>query len=107
MSEQLAITTVMLGACFGIGWIAWVVATNIRRSKTAKSQAEVQARLLDKFGSGRDLIEYMQTEAGRRFVESVAIDRVNPFGRILGSIQVGLILTLLGLAFLLMRAKVT
>ena len=106
MNEAIAIMIVLLGASFGVGWIAWVVATNIRLTKTAKAQAEVQARLLEKFGSGRDLIEYMQTEAGRHFVEAVASERANPFGRILGAVQVGLILTLLGLAFLLMRMRV-
>jgi len=44
MNEAIAIMIVLLGFSFGVGWIAWVVATNIRLTKTAKAQAEVQAR---------------------------------------------------------------
>ena len=38
-------------------WIAWVIFSTIRY-KIAKLQAEVQTRLLEKVGSGQDLLAY-------------------------------------------------
>lgn len=106
MREDAALLFGFLGFFFLIGWVIWVVATNIQRNKTAKARAEVQAKLLDRFGSSHELLEYMQSDAGKRLIESATIERTNPFGRILGSVQVGLILLCLGAAFLLLRLKV-
>ena len=88
-----------------IGWLAWVIASNVRRSKVARVQAEVHAKLFDKFGSSQDLLDYLRSEAGQRFLESATIEHARPFGRILGSIQAGVILTLVGIGFLFLRGQ--
>lgn len=89
-------------------WIFWVVFSNIRRHKVAKVQAEVHAKLLDKIGSSQELLAFVNTEAGRRFLESATIEQVktNPFGRILTSVQAGLILALLGIALLFLARPI-
>jgi len=52
-------------------WIAWVIFSTIRRYKIAKLQAEVQSRLLDKVGSGQELLAYAQN-GGRKVPVGVA-----------------------------------
>jgi hypothetical protein len=60
----------------------------------------VHNKLLDRLTSNEELLTYMQTAAGKRFLESapiaVAAEPVTtlnaPIGRMLGSVQVGLIL---------------
>ncbi len=91
-----------------IGWIAWVIFSNIRRYKIARYQAEVHSKLLEKFGRSEELLAYLESDAGKRFLESASIEqgKTNPFGRILGAVQAGLILTLAGAALLFLRSRV-
>ncbi len=84
-----------------IAFIFWVVFGTIRRYKVSKFQAEIQTKMLEKFGSSQDLLAYLQSDAGRSFLESTTMEKTNPLARIINSVQSGLILSLLGLAFFL------
>jgi hypothetical protein len=86
-----------------IGWVFWVVATNIRRSKVARHVAELHSKLLDKCTASQDVITYLESVAGRRFLESTATEGANPVARILNAIQAGAITTFFGIAILLAR----
>jgi hypothetical protein len=88
-------------------WMAWVIFSTIRRYKIAKLQAGVQAKLLDKVGSGQELLAYAQTEAGSELIESLKVERVSPYGRIIGALQTGIVLLLFGAALLLLRNHVS
>ncbi len=99
------IVTVTLPAMFG--WFAWLIFSTIRRYKIAKLQAEVQTRLLEKVGSGQELLAYAQTETGRELLESLKVERVAPHGRIIGALQTGIILLFFGAALLLLRSHVS
>jgi hypothetical protein len=88
-------------------WIAWLIFSTIRRYKIAKVQAEVQAKLLDKVGSGQELLAYAQSDAGKQLLESLKVERVAPHGRIVGALQAGIIFLLLGGALLMLRHQVS
>jgi hypothetical protein len=67
----------------------------------------VHSKLLDRFTSNEDLLAYMQTDAGRRFLEAAPLrlpdeprSLAAPFSRILWSMQVGIVLLLTGIGFL-------
>lgn len=86
----------------GVGWIIWVIATNIRMTKLGRVQAEMQASLIERLGSSQELLAFLQTETGKRLLEAAPPSpepRRNPISRILTSVQVGIILTALGGAF--------
>ncbi len=107
MPGEEMIPIVIVPVIFGvIGWIAWSAFNAIRRFKIAKLQAEVQTRLLDRFGSSQDLLAYAQTEAGRHFLDSLSVERSSAYGRIIGAIQTGIILLFFGLALFLLRNRV-
>jgi hypothetical protein len=89
------------------GWIAWVIFSTIRRYAIAKLQAGVQTKLLEKVGSGQELLAYAQTEAGRELLESLKVERISPHGRIIGALQTGIILIFFGAALLLLRNHVS
>jgi len=88
-------------------WFAWVIFTTIRRYKIAKVQAEVQAKLLEKVGSGQELLAYAQTDTGMQLLESLKVERVAPHGRIIGALQTGIIFLTLGVALLILRSQVS
>lgn len=92
-------------------WGVRVFVENRRWSRTFKLQSDVHTKLIDKFSSNQELAAYMQTEAGRRFLEAAPIPlhdetsrRVpNAVARVLTPVQIGTVLILLGIGFLMLR----
>lgn len=82
-----------------LGWIARTVSTNRRLRETAKIQAEMQTKLLERFGTSQDMLQFLGSEAGKKFMESATLERANPHGRILGGVQAGVLLLLGGIGF--------
>ena len=87
--------------------VLWVIFSTIRRLKIAKLQGEVQSKMLETFGSSQDLLGYMQSEAGARFVQSLSVEQATPYGRILSAVQVGIVLTAVGAGLLIIRTRVS
>jgi hypothetical protein len=78
-----------------------VIVETRRKQNTAKAQADVQTKFLDKLGSSRELIDFSGSEGGKKFMESLGMEKagMGPLEvklRLLSSIQKGLILTLIG-----------
>jgi len=103
VTQDIAEITIPVMFC----WFAWVIFTTIRRYKIAKVQAEVQAKLLEKVGSGQELLAYAQTDTGMQLLESLKVERVAPHGRIIGALQTGIIFLMLGVALLILRYQVS
>ncbi len=80
-------------------WLIRTVVEQRRWYRTSKVHTEVHNKLLDRFTTNEDLMTYIQTDAGRRFLESAPLSieaaprQVGaPFSRILWSLQVGIVL---------------
>lgn len=104
MNEDFVIVPVISGT---IAWIIWVIFSTIRRYVTARLKASVQTKLIDKFGSSQDLLAYVQTDAGKRLMESISAERSSPYGRILGALQTGVVLIPFGLGLLFLRGRIS
>jgi hypothetical protein len=83
---------------------------NRRWSRTFKLQSEVHGRIIDKFATAQELTGYMETEAGRKFLEAAPIplrteleQMPNAVARVLTPLQIGVVMVLLGIGFLLLR----
>ena len=103
MNTEIVVFPILL---FLVGFVVWTIFSSIRRYKTTKLQAGLQTKLLDKFGTGQELLAYVQSDAGKQFLESLTMEQRTPYGRILGAAQASVILILLGLAFLFLRGRV-
>ena len=87
--------------------LAWLVKTLIqhrRWSRVSKVQAEVHNKLMDRFASNEELLGYIGTPAGQRFLQTapLAVDAAqesagSPAGRILWSVQAGLVIAAAGI----------
>jgi len=62
---------VSLGFFAMIVWIVWL-GTNAK-NRRAQAQAEVQTKLIERFGSAKEFIEFLQSPAGRQFVTGVEV----------------------------------
>jgi hypothetical protein len=94
--KDVAIMLVMLGAFGTAAWMFYLVADTNKRQRRLKAQAELHGRLLDKFGSAREVVEFLQTPGGAQFVESISSDREEPASGILRSTHRGIILVIVG-----------
>src|SRR5262252_7116449 len=92
-----------------VSTIAWIIRTVIEHRKwqrMSKTHVETHTRLMERLTSNEDLIAYMQSPAGQRFLNAAPIPVEGgrmlsaPFGRILWSIQAGVVIALLGVALI-------
>lgn len=84
-------------------WLIRLIVTHRRWNRLSKVQYETHSRLLERFTSNDELLAYIQTPAGRRFLEAAPIQMQDaqpsiaaPLARILWSVQAGVILAILG-----------
>jgi hypothetical protein len=95
-------------ALVAILWLTRVFLENRRWNRIFKMQSDVHGRLIEKFTNNQDLAAYMQTEAGRKFLEAapipVAFDQKQRMPgavvRVLLPLQTGIVMVLLGLGLL-------
>lgn len=105
----------LTGFGLAIGLIAWLIRTLIdyrRWSRLAKVQTEVHTKLLDRFSSNEDLMSYIQTPAGAKFLESspIKLDAGPralgaPLARILWSLQGGVVLMAAGVGLWIVSGR--
>jgi hypothetical protein len=92
-------------------WIIRIFVDSRRWNRTYKQQSEIHGRLIEKLGTGPDLVAYMETEAGKQFLTASPIapgsasyqHMPNAVARVLTSLSGGIVMTLLGIGFLLLR----
>lgn len=92
-----------------ISLLAWIVFSTIRRYQIAKFQTSVQMKLLEKIDSSQALLAYVETEGGRRFLETLTVEQLEPttpYRRILTGVQIGITLSALGAGFLVVHSMV-
>ena len=103
MSENTTIAIIITTSVCVFGWIVWVIAVNIRRSRSSRHLAEIHSRLLDRFTGNQDLIAFLEGESGRRYFEALDCDVKAPLNRVLNGIQLGIVLVLLGISLIVVR----
>lgn len=99
--------SVLLGFVAFVGALLWLIRLlleNRRWSRAFRQQTEIHGKLIDRFATNQELLEYMNTEPGRRFLEAspipIGLDRNVPLpggmSRVIGPLQLGIVLTMLG-----------
>jgi hypothetical protein len=90
--------TIFVIVVSSLGWVVRTLVDYRRWNRLSKTQSEAHAKLLDRFTANDELIAYVQSSAGQKFLESapIALDTgaralAAPFGRILWSVQAGLV----------------
>jgi hypothetical protein len=105
--EGFTVATVVLIITSGVLFLLKTLIDQRRWSRLSKVQTDVHTKILDRFASNEDLIAYIQSPAGRKFLEStpISVDAPRamsaPISRILWSAQAGAVLTVLGIGITL------
>jgi hypothetical protein len=108
--------SVFAGFAMGIGLLVWLIRTLVdyrRWSRLARVQTDVHTTLLDRFTANDDLLAYIQSPAGAKFLQSspITLDAAPrsvgaPLGRILWSVQGGVVLMAGGIGLQVVSARV-
>lgn len=89
-------------------WLVRSIIDQRRWLRVSRTQAEVHTKLLDRLTNNEDLLAYIQTPAGRRFLESGPLltdgepkpaSAIAPVSRIIWALQAGVVLASLGVGF--------
>ncbi|HLQ75775.1 MAG TPA: hypothetical protein VK210_00375 [Terriglobia bacterium] len=99
----LAVSTVIIVLIYTLGLLIRGIINHRRWLRMSKLQTDTQTKLLDRFGSNEELLTFIQTPAGKRFLESASLPYEAgprsvsaPVGRILWSIQLGIVALIAG-----------
>lgn len=97
-------------------FLVWLVRTVIdhrRWLRLSKIQVDVHTKVLDRLSTHDDLLAYIQSPSGRRFLDSVPIEmdgQSKPTGaalaRVLWSLQAGVVLLAVGVGFWVLQQRI-
>ena len=105
------------GFGMAIGLLTWLIRTFLdyrRWNRLSKVQAEVHTRLLDRFNTNEELMAYIATPAGSKFLQSapISLDTGSrsmgaPLGRIMWALQAGLVMVAGGCGLMLASGRMS
>lgn len=115
--EMVTDVSVFAGFALAVSLIAWLIRTFIdsrRWSRLSKVQTDVHTKILDRLTSNEDLLAYMQSPAGSKFLESspIVLDPAPrslsaPISRILWTVQGGIVLLAAGVGLEIISRQLT
>jgi hypothetical protein len=84
------------------GMVAFIVWTSANaKSRRAALQADVQTRLIDKFSNAPEFVDFLNSDTGKQFLTGVdKMPQLMARDRIVGGVSRGVVMTLLGAAFI-------
>jgi hypothetical protein len=92
----------IIGTIMFFSTVIFVVWASVHaKNRKATLQAEVQTRLIDKFSNAPEFVDFLNSDTGKQFLSGIdKMPKLMARDRIVGGVSRGLILTLLGVAFI-------
>lgn len=87
----------MVGSVFIMSLIIWAIIA----WRKMKHKANLQHKLMDKFSTGPELNEFLQSSGGGKFLDFLTVGGLAPKEKLLEAISKGVIFTIVGIALLL------
>ena len=97
--DFIAPMLVLITGALVIGTIFRTQIINRRRTEEAKAWAEVQSKVIDKFGNAEDVVRFLESDAARRPRET-GNGIGSPHARILDAVHTGLLVFVGGIGLL-------
>ena len=120
--EALGVLLGGLGGFLGFGaffailvWLVRAVIQHRRWLRQSKIQSDIHTKLMDRMTTNEELLAYIQSPAGRRFLESAPMQQepdsprmgAAPVGPIIWSMMAGIVLATVGVGFRFAASSVT
>jgi hypothetical protein len=112
--EPLSVAAVFIVLISVLGWIIRAIMNHRRWLRVSKLQTDMQNKLLERFTSNEEMLAFIQTSAGQRFLESASMAAESgprvlsaPVGRMLWSIQLGIVILVAGIGLEIVSYKLS
>lgn len=112
--QGLIIFSTFVGIALAFAWLVRTLVEQNRWNRLSRTQSEVHNKILDRFGTSAELMQYINTPAGSKFLESAPIPlhterapRNAPLSRALWSIQIGVIVAAAASGMLIVSGRFT
>lgn len=110
--ETLSILFVFVVIGFALAWLLRTIIEQKRWNQLSMRQGEVHARILDRFTNNEELLTYITSPAGEKFlgsapltVETEPARGGTPLARVMWSIQIGVVAAAAGLGTLIVSLR--
>ena len=114
--HAFSIAGVFLLITFALGWFIRTLIEQKRWRQLTKTQTEVHTKILDRFGSSEEVLQYIKSEAGTKFLEGapVAVQTEKaaaattsgaPITRIVWSVQIGVVSLVASIGILMISLR--
>ena len=101
--DPLMVAAVIISLIGILAWVIRAIMNHRRWLRVSKLQTDMQNKLLERFTSNEEMLAFIQTSAGQRFLESASVAAEPgpralsaPVGRMLWSIQLGIVILVAG-----------
>ncbi len=101
--EAVSMMVVLPVTFGGMAWMFKAFLDFLRQRRMATMMFELQNKVIEKFGTAPEALQYLESEAGRRLLQTASTGPTHPRMRVLSSIQIGVILVAVAVGFLLVR----
>ena len=82
------------------GWVFYLFFRRYQiRSQARLQRNEAVNKLLEKFSSAQEFVDFLETEKGRKFFEDPLPEQIHPMRRVFGTTQAAVILIFISFAF--------
>lgn len=93
----------MLGFMGALGYVFRTATETYRRGRSQRLQFEMFNKLLDKGSGSKEMIEYLQSDAGQKLLESAPPPKPATGNRVLLPLQAGIVFAAVGIGCLSLR----
>ncbi|HET7436711.1 MAG TPA: hypothetical protein VFN10_18525 [Thermoanaerobaculia bacterium] len=109
MIEPMMVLLTFTLIAFALAWLMRAIIDQKRWNRLAQTQAEVHTKILDRFSNSAELLEYIKTPAGTKFLESAPIP-LHTTGsrqtapRVIWSVQIGIVIAAFAIGMMVVSA---
>jgi len=99
MDHSLPEAATAIGLVVLICFILYLVFRRYQLTMQAKNnKIDTLNRLLEKFGTAKEFVEFAQSPQGKKLLEEPAAPMSNPLGKVMRFVQAGIVFALIGVA---------
>lgn len=100
MDSELVIVPVVFGV---MAYIFKLFLNFLQQRRLWKHLFDLQNKVLDKYGSSPEALQYLESDAGKSLLESASVQPASPRAKVLGAVQMGIVLSAVSVGFLVVR----
>jgi hypothetical protein len=111
--EMMGVVSIIALIAYSLAWFVRTVIEQKRWNYLSRTQSEVHTKILDRFNSSAEVLDYIRTAAGTKFLESAPIplhaERKEtysaPVARVMLSVQIGVIALAVAIGLLVVSLR--